>query len=394
MKKQLLTLLLILLCVPLIADDEKKLHEGASDRLLSNTDRKLNIGGYAQIDYNQPISNGQFNNGNLDVHRLVLLFGYNFSERAQFITEIEFEHVKEVYIEQAFLNYRIKPWLNFRGGLMLVPMGIINEYHEPTTFNGVERPNVDSKIVPTTWREIGMGFTGIVVPASIRYQLYVMNGFNGYDGSPKLRGTDGLRKGRQKGAKSISSSPNLSAKIDYFGVPGLKFGLAGYLGNTQSTLYNGLDKDNTAGIAMADSSVVGVAMVGVDATYNIAGFEFRGQYNYASLSNTDQYNGFTGKDLGSALRGFYLEASYDLLHTASSGTSKLVSFVRYENYNTHHKTEGGLVKNPEFHREEITAGLGWWITPGVALKGDFQWMKNKDTNDFVEQFNMGIGIWF
>ena len=125
-------------------------------RIMSNLDaipQGVTLGGYGEILYNQPDNA----NGELDVQRLVLLFGYKFDERVQFITEIEFEHVKEVYVEQAFINYNLTEGLNLRAGLMLVPMGIINEFHEPTTFNGVERPSLDNAIVPTTWREIGIG---------------------------------------------------------------------------------------------------------------------------------------------------------------------------------------------------------------------------------------------
>jgi hypothetical protein len=120
----------------------------------------LSIGGYGEVHYNQQISGNERYNGKMDVHRMVLFFGYQFNEKTSFVTEIEYEHVKELYVEQAFLNYNIKPNTSIRGGLMLVPMGIINEYHEPTTFNGVERPSVDKYIVPTTWREIGVGVTG------------------------------------------------------------------------------------------------------------------------------------------------------------------------------------------------------------------------------------------
>ncbi len=135
--------------------------QNTSQRLLENErDRNLVIGGYGQIDYNQPFGENQLNNGNLDVHRMVLLVGYHFTDRLQMITEIEFEHVKEVYVEQAFINYRLNDFMNLRGGLLLIPMGIVNEYHEPPTFNGVERPNVDKYIVPTTWREIGAGISG------------------------------------------------------------------------------------------------------------------------------------------------------------------------------------------------------------------------------------------
>ncbi len=105
--------------------------------VLMASDTKLTIGGYGQIDYNQVLSSEIHQNGNLDVHRLVMLFGYRFNSRTNFVTEIEFEHVKEVFVEQAFINYKINDYINFRGGLLLIPMGIINEYHEPPTFNGV-----------------------------------------------------------------------------------------------------------------------------------------------------------------------------------------------------------------------------------------------------------------
>ena len=119
--------------------------------------KKLTIGGYAQIDYNEPDGSAS---GKLDVHRLVILMGYKFNDKVSFLTEIEYEHVKEVYVEQAFVNYNVNPNFNVKGGLMLVPMGIVNEYHEPPTFYGVERPGVDHDIVPTTWRELGVGVSG------------------------------------------------------------------------------------------------------------------------------------------------------------------------------------------------------------------------------------------
>ncbi|MCK5469477.1 MAG: hypothetical protein KAI99_13230, partial [Cyclobacteriaceae bacterium] len=140
-------------------NDSTNTYLNTANRMMQ-TDRKLTIGGYAQIDYNQPLNSDTYNNGNLDVHRLVLLFGYKFNSRTQFITELEVEHVKEVFVEQAFLDYRINNYMNLRAGLMLIPMGIVNEYHEPPTFMGVERPMLDKYIVPTTWREIGAGITG------------------------------------------------------------------------------------------------------------------------------------------------------------------------------------------------------------------------------------------
>ncbi|WP_107822410.1 hypothetical protein [Mangrovibacterium marinum] len=381
----------LLAMVALIAGMNWVFAQNTADKLLGS-DQKLTIGGYAQMDYNQKFSSDTRSNGNLDVHRMVLMFGYRFNERTQFITEIEYEHVKEVYIEQAFLQYKINDWLNFRGGLLLVPMGIINEIHEPTTFNGVERPNVDSNIAPTTWREMGAGFTGRLQDLNLKYQLYVVNGFKSYDGGGIIKGSNGFRSGRQKGAESFMSSPNLTAKVDYYGVPGLKLGLSGYFGDTQSELYDGLDKDDQTAEAKADSSVVGISMLGADASYSVKGLVMKGQLYYASVSNTGQYNVFTGKDLGSAMLGYYVEAGYDLL-SAKSSNQKLVPFVRYEKYNTHQKTDG-VAKNLAYDRTDITAGIGWWLTAGAVLKADLQWMSNEASATKTKQLNLGIGIAF
>lgn len=364
-----------------------------ADRMMADEDR-LTIGGYGQIDYNQPLGNGVYNNGNLDVHRLVVMLGYKFNEKTQFITEIEFEHVKEVFVEQAFLQYEILPWLKFRGGLMLVPMGIINEYHEPSTFNGVERPNLDKYVVPSTWREIGAGFTGVFPSAALSYQLYVMNGFNGYDGDANLSGSNGFRKGRQKGAESFMSAPNLTFKLNYFGVSGLQLGLSGYTGKTQSTMYNGLDKNDITAKISADSTVVGQTMIGADARYQLGGLQLRAQFNYALVSNSSAYNEYTGSDLGSTISGWYGELAYNLFHSAESLESELIPFIRYEQYHTHKAVEDVIALNPAYNRSDITFGLGWKLTRGAMLKVDYQIFKNKANEDSKQQFNAGVAIWF
>lgn len=368
---------------------------------LSNTagrmmqeEAKLTVGGYGQIDYNQILDMDSYNNGGLDVHRLVLMFGYKFSAKTQFITEIEIEHVQEVYVEQAFLQHEILPWLKLRGGLMLIPMGIINEYHEPSTFNGVERPNLDKYIVPSTWREIGVGFTGTFPSAALSYQLYLVNGFKGYDDGAKLNGANGFRSGRQKGAESIVNSPNLSFKINYFGLPGLQLGLSGYTGKTQSTLYSSIEKSDRQAVESADSSVVALSMLGVDARYQLGGLQLRGQANLGIVSNSSRYNEFTGSDLGSSLGGWYLEASYDLLHSSERFESGLIPFIRYEQYNTQASTESPAIANPAYQRSDLTLGLGWKLTAGAMLKADFQWFGNKATDEAIKQFNAGVAVWF
>ncbi len=361
------------------------------------TSGNLKIGGYGEVHYNQPLSSDVMRNGTLDVHRFVMMLGYQFNDRLQFVTELEFEHVEEFYVEQAFLQYKLNKYISFRGGLILTPMGIVNEYHEPVAFNGVERPQIDNNIAPTTWREIGFGVTGVILPVSLKYQAYVMNGFNSFDGSAHIGGASGLRSGRQKGAESFVSSPNFSGKIEYFGFRGLNIGLSGYFGNTQSTLYNGIDKNDAAAIAMADSSVVGISMVGVDARYSIKGLKLTGQFYYTDLSNTEQFNKFTsgkgGGNLGSSMFGYYVDLGYNVLRSAKTDM-QLIPFLRYSNYDTHYKVPVNIADNLAYQKEVYTTGLSFFLTKGAVLKADMQFVKNGTQDEFVKTFNAGFGIMF
>ncbi|MBC3847890.1 hypothetical protein H8K90_15955 [Winogradskyella echinorum] len=366
-----------------INDPQQQLN--AAQRILSgNYGKAVTVSAYGEITYNQPESL----NGEMDIQRLVLLFGYKFDDKTQFVTEVEIEHTEEVFVEQAFVNHNIADNISLRGGLMLVPMGIVNEYHEPTTFNGVERPAVDNAIVPTTWREIGVGVTGRFPEASIGYQAYIFNGFKSTmndDGEITgfLKGSNGLRGGRQKAIKSTVDSPTFSTKVEYYGLPGLRLGLSGYFGKTQAT-------DDVEDI---DGANIGVSMVGFDARYAKRRFTARGQFIYASLKDTKAYNNLTGNDLGSGLMGYYAEVAYNLLPLSKS--QRLFAFTRYENYDTHAETASNTPRNDAYNRTDITTGLSYHIAPGVVIKGDYQFRSNEAENsDVNNRLNFGIGVWF
>lgn len=393
--KKSLSILAILLCVisyaqvvPTAQDSitfNPQQQLNAAQRLLSgNYGQAVTVGAYGEITYNQP----EGENGELDVQRLVLLFGYRFNDKTQFITELELEHTTEIFVEQAFVNYSVGDNVSLRGGLMLVPMGIVNEYHEPTTFNGVERPAVDNAIVPTTWREIGIGVTGRLPEQSLTYQAYVFNGFKSTVNEEGeitgfLKGSDGLRGGRQKAIKSTVDSPTLSTKLEYYGIPGLRLGLSGYFGQTQAA-------DDIEEIEGAN---IGISMVGFDARYAYRRFAARGQFIYAALSDTEAYNILTERDLGSALMGYYGELSYNLLPINKA--QRLFAFARYENYDTHADTDGALVRNDAYKRTDLTTGLSYHIAPGVVLKGDYQFRSNAlDNSEVDNRLNFGIGVWF
>ena len=392
MKKPIL--LFALLCTALLSaqnvtdsimlNPQKQLN--AAQRLLSgNYASAVTMGAYGEMLYNQP----EGDNGELDVQRLVLLMGYRFNDKTQFVTEIEMEHVEEIFVEQAFVNYNVSNNVNLRGGLMLVPMGIINEFHEPTTFNGTERPAMDNAIVPTTWRELGVGVSGRFNDISLGYQAYVFNGFKSTEADGEggvsgfLKGSNGLRGGRQKGIKSTVDSPTLSTKLDYYGISGLRLGFSTYFGKTQAA--DDIETINGANI--------GISMIGMDARYAYGCFTARGQFIHASLSDTEEYNALTGNDLGSAFQGWYVEGAFNLL--PMNNEQKLFAFARYEMYDTHASTDGSLAENEAYDRTDVTTGLTYHIAPGVVLKGDYQFRSNAlENSDVKDRLNFGIGVWF
>ena len=367
--------------------------QNTAERILANNEG-LHIGGYAQVDMNMPLSDENVHyNGTLDVHRLVTFIGYNFNEKASFISEIEFEHVTEVYVEQAFLNYKLKNYISVQAGLMLIPMGIQNLYHEPPTFNGVERTNVDKYIVPTTWREMGVAVSGSLEEHDLNYQLMMVNGFNGYDDAGVFGGKKGLRSGRQKGANSYMTEMDFAGRVTYYGMPGFNLGASFYKGESETSMYNELNLDDEAAVSSADSSKIGIQMLGVDARYTNGPIQARAQYIVADLENTSAYNNFANSDLGSVMTGYYLEGGYNLLNNKDTD-NELVVFARYENYNTHAEVAEGMDANLAYNRTENTIGLTYKIASGAAFKADYQVFKNDESSVEKKQFNLGVAVWF
>lgn len=395
MKRNIALLVFILSILALkINGQETNEPKNLSADILTKAEDRLVFGGYGQVDFSKPYLKGRSINSTLDVSRLILSMGYSFSDKTSFFTEIEYEHVKELYVEQAFVNHSFNDHLTFRAGLLLVPMGIINEYHEPTTFNGVNRPSVDNIIIPTTWREIGFGFTGKFQEPGLKYQLYMMNGFLGHDGTKGLITAEKfLRDARQKGARAVMTSPDFSGRIDYFGIKGLKIGLSGYYGQTESGLYKNLDLNDQEMVSKADSSVVGITMGALDARYNIGGLSLRGEFVMSSISNTLQYNELTNINAPKAVRGMYGEIAYNLLHGTNSEHS-LTGFFRFETYDTHFKVDPGVTKEVKYNVNEYIFGLGFKLAEGAVLKADFQIAQPGDNSEAKKAFNAGVGVWF
>jgi hypothetical protein len=186
---------------------------------------EVDLGGYGELHYNNLSgSGGASDSETVDFHRFVIYMGYEFSDRIRFSSELELEHSLsgdeepgEVELEQAYIDFDLNANHTFRGGLFLLPVGIVNETHEPTTFYGVERNSVEKNILPTTWWEAGAGMHGGLTE-DLLYSVYIHSGL-----MTSTNSSYAVRSGRQKVAKANAS--DLAATIALkWSIPGVTVG--------------------------------------------------------------------------------------------------------------------------------------------------------------------------
>src|SRR2546428_2112249 len=189
---------------------------------------RTTVGGYGEVHYTN--STGPRTPAVVNLARFVVYLAHSFDDRLAFRSELEVEDAKveggkpggEVGLEQAYLDYRLADWITLRTGLVLAPVGIINETHEPPTFNGVERPGFDHDVIPTTWREIGVGAVGTIPGGSgLAYRAYLVNSLPA-DG---LSAAAGIRAGRQEGRQASLANPSFTGRGEW-ARPGVKIGRA------------------------------------------------------------------------------------------------------------------------------------------------------------------------
>lgn len=357
----------------------------------------VSIGGYGEIlyeNYARTRQDGQpvTLQDQVDALRAILYFGYKFNERFLFNSELEWEHGStsqggEASIEFAYLDYLLHPAFGLRAGLVLAPLGLVNELHEPPIFLGTTRSATESAIIPTTWRSSGVGIFGEWGPW--RYRAYVMDGLDAVGGgSSRATGFSaaGLRGGRQKGARAIIEDPALTARLDFEGVPGILVGASTFLGQTAQnrTLPSGQRVGGRLWIA------------DVHADVKVGGWDLRGLYAWATLDDVaalNQLRNLSGANsIGERLWGGYVHLGYNLLRTLPT-THQLVPYVRYERLNTQARVPAGYAANPANDRAITLVGLMWKPIPQIAVKADYQWHRNRARTG-VNQFNVNLGYIF
>jgi len=329
----------------------------AEGSLLSNT----TIGGYGELHYN----NYEDTDAKVDFHRFVLFFGHEFSDSVRFFSEFELEHsiagdgkAGEVELEQAYVEIDINEEVSSKVGLFLIPVGIINETHEPPTFYGVERNGVEKNIIPATWWEAGVAFNfkpaaGVSIDGAVTSGLSVSDDFS-------------IRGGRQKVAKATAENLAYTGRVKYTAIAGLE--LAATLQYQTDITQGGADASFTAPIDSADAT-----LLEMHAIYQVDGFTVRALYARWDI------DGDEAKALGrDEQTGWYVEPSYKV-------NEKVGVFARYSEYD---KNAGNSASTAV---ESTSVGVNYYIHENVVIKADYEDLGGASDS---KGFNLGFGYQF
>jgi len=351
-----------------------------------NADRTT-LGGYGEVHYAN--ATGPRTPGEVNVKRFVLFVAHAFNDRITFRSELELEDTKleggedggEVALEQAYLDYRLSDAATLRTGLVLAPIGIINELHEPPTFNGVARPLFDREVIPSTWRDIGVGLVGNLGTAGgLGYRVYLVSGLK----AEGFGGGTGIRGGRQSGKEASFANPSLTGRLEW-SRPGLRVGGSFWYGGTAA-------QDSVLGDGSFDSPLF---LLAADARYDVGPFAFRGVLARIAIPDAGDINARFGSDIGKRIEGGYLEGAVNLLHYLAPGTShKLNAFVRHERYDLHAAVAGGTIENDTYARRNTAFGLSYKPLWNVVFKGDYQLFRNAAASGESELVSLGVGYQF
>jgi len=328
------------------------------DMSLASWAEKTSIGGYGELHYN----NFENADDEIDFHRFVLFVNHNFNDRIRLVSELEVEHALagdgkpgEVELEQAFIEMDFANDLQFRAGLFLIPVGHLNEHHEPPTFFGVERNSVEKNIIPTTWWEGGLGMTkkfenGFIIDGALTSGLNIPT-----SGSS----TGKIRSGRGKVAEAIADSWAFTGRVTYVGQPGLKV--------SAFAQFNSDPVQDDAGSHHG-------SLYGATVDYQNGGFGFRALYAKWDLAGDIPTE---AKDQS----GWYVEPSYTW---TLANNDKVGVFARYEDMEYY---SGGL-KNDKV----TTVGVNYWPHENVVFKADIQDIESNGSDS--KQWNLGVGFQF
>ena len=336
-------------------------------------ERGLSLGGYGQT-WLQVFDRAQ---DKWDYKRFILYAGFKFTENLLLNAEIEFEHANEVFVEFATIDYLYRSEANFRFGMLLMPVGFLNEIHEPPYYYGNERPVVELTIIPSTWRENGAGFFGEFAGGAVQYRLYTTTNLRADKFS-----SSGVRSGRQKGSKALADM-SIVARVDAIPMNGLLVGGSVVRGDTGQGLLFG-DRKASATMIMWE----------VHGQYQYRGLHLRALYVRNTIDDTEILSAAKGEGISEVQWGWYGEIAYDILPVFKPDTRMgLVPFVRYERFNTQEDVPAGFLADETKDRTVVTAGINFLPHPNVVFKIDYRQFDSKG-GDLPELNDLNIGVGF
>lgn len=356
-----------------IGQNDSEEHEGRGGA--------LSFHGYGELHYNHPVVDGSgFPGGGdrptLDFHRMVLGWGYAFNDRLSLHAELDFEHAgQELELEFAYIEYQFSDAVYVRAGSLLMPVGPLNEFHEPPLFYSVERPYVQKYVIPTSWQEGGIGLLGQLQPG-LKYRIYLVEGLD----ASGFTAAGGIKGGRQVLFEDENKAFNFGGvgRIEYTGLPGFAVG---------ASLYSAAAAQGDPGIGHAQ-----VTLWDADLRYRVSGFDFTGLYARTRVGGADRISTAVGETIGSEQVGWYVEGAYHLGQLIDSSWD-LVPFLRWESFDTQSKVPTGFTEDPATDREVLTTGLAYYPHPDVAIKGDWELWED-GTDDTAARFNLGVAYQF
>lgn len=336
---------------------------------------------YGEINYNRPRDS---KNAQADLRRFVLGFQHRIDDKTKVVTELEVEHSVasagdsgEVAVEQAYVERQLTPDWSLRAGLFLIPMGLLNENHEPTAFYGVERNFVETAIIPSTWREGGVQFVG-TLSNGLTVQLGASTGFdlNKWDAT-STEGTESpLGAIHQEMQLARSRDLSVFGAVNWRGVPGLTLGGGVFTGGA------------THGQTSEKSRVT---LWDLHARWTPGAWDLSALYARGSISNTASFNqALVGNPtlVPSSFDGSYLQAAYKLW---SRGDMAFSPFARWERFNTarsYADIGAGLTPSAAAAERVYTLGANFQVAQGIVVKADVQ--KFRSSRD-LDRFNLGLG---
>ncbi|MBL4801233.1 MAG: hypothetical protein JKY45_05010 [Emcibacter sp.] len=324
------------------------------------------IGGYAELHYN----GGE--KDKIDLHRYVLFVGHEFNDKIRFYSELEVEHniaghgkVGEVEVEQAFIEIDLNKNHKASLGVQLIPVGMLNETHEPPTFYGVERNNVEKNIIPATWWEGGIKLSGDL-NEDFSYDLMMHSGLDTTGKSYKIR------DGRKKVGKAPWKNSAFTARVSWHAIPGIQVG-ASFQYQTDITQSSAADENASATLfeihtdikrAVSENGTIGFRALFAQWNVNAAQAEL------------------IGRD---TQRGWYVEPSYKI---ALDNEHAVGIFARYSKWDN----EAG--DNIDSAYKQTTFGINYWPHENVVLKLDYQIDNFANNAGEDNRINLGVGLQF